>query len=1128
MNIPELFIRMVNQSITAGIVILAVLCARELLRRLRVSSRYICLLWIIPILRLVCPVSFSSVASLFNLPVFDHAVQTEAGLEYLPEELSEAAAGTEPAEAREREIREGSFGMSQVRQDVGEAINYYGGHVFELSARESCREADIHPAEGAPVDFRKAALYALTGIWLAGIAVILGRNLRAYILIRKKTTCAARLPAGPGDVYECEGIRTPFAMGLLRVRIYIPYHISEREREYVLLHERCHIRHHDLWTRLLACILQAVYWYNPLVWIAVRCMERDMEMRCDEYVLSRLGEKIRYDYSMSLLSYATGGVRQPMGTTAFGESGTGKRVNHVLKYKKTGVFVAIAAVLAIAAISVVCLTDRSPEEETGEKSQAAKKTWFWGQQELKAELSERTAVAAMSLVGRSVLPLPAETEEGKYGRCFSCIGDHSYFLVRSLYTEQETVYELQIFDGDSKEWSKGVLDKELLGEDGTLYSMFAVSDQELVYLVAFHDADMQWTAYYAVHMDRAGKELKRVDLLPVCQELDLRPVSPELVMLGQDILPTNICVDRSGNYYIMSHDSDRVVAADEEGKLLGSQDIDVDQNQKGRYRPMTAGPDGGILIQGRHQSGITEWIYLEGTRKKRLGSVRVGYGSDMDQIIPLDKGICYYITTEKRIYRIDGATGTAEYLFNANGIMGTLGDVAVNGEDEVLLFDEGEDKVTAYVLSRTKETHMGEGGEVMSFSDPLRVVDITRSYISQTMNYILPVFMANYPEYAIELQNVTNEDFEAAHTRVWNELIAGKGPDLFIINPEDLPVLWEKGILMDLRELISPETLEQFYPALLATGTIEGSLAGVAEYYMFDTMVTSTDIWQEEHWTVEDVVSMLEEQRTPHALDEGWRYAGDSLLAYRLVCEDISHSPFIDLEAGTCSFDSELFVRLLKVCKQYPYDPGNRDSPYDYLTPYQRLLEGESLAVYHMGLNLLSYVSIRQLMGERYNEIGIPGAVNSGPRIRPSAYVVVNKDCKNKEAAAAYLEYMLNTELMWDFRRDYKDTIDVVKGPNERWGIAYGQNVSLLYLGEWDDPAIKTEEMPEIYEEWLKYSEEYFAYMESLECAAYYDYQRIIAIITEEMDSYFEGGKSAENVAGVIQSRVQIYLDERK
>ncbi len=113
MNIAELFFSMLNRSITAGIVILAVLLARELLWRLNVPRRYIYLLWLIPALRLLCPVTPASAASLFNLPVFDRAVQTRTGLAYLPEELTELA---QSVERPERDVQAGSYGMGEVRR----------------------------------------------------------------------------------------------------------------------------------------------------------------------------------------------------------------------------------------------------------------------------------------------------------------------------------------------------------------------------------------------------------------------------------------------------------------------------------------------------------------------------------------------------------------------------------------------------------------------------------------------------------------------------------------------------------------------------------------------------------------------------------------------------------------------------------------------------------------------------------------------------------------------------------------------------------------------------------------------------------------------------------------------------
>ncbi|MDE7224149.1 MAG: hypothetical protein K2O34_10255, partial [Acetatifactor sp.] len=589
MGFTELFLSLVNRSITAGIVILAVLLVREAMAQLNVPRRYIYLLWIIPALRLLCPVTLSSVMSLFNLPVFDRAVQTETGLDYLPEELTELAQPWEQPEVEADGVQTGSYGMGTVRQDIGEVVNYYGGQAFELPSRSSVqKDGPADPATEeiiAPADWGRVALHGLTGIWLAGMAALVSCQLYAYGRIRRQVACAVRLAGeGCGNVYECGNIRTPFVMGPLHGRIYIPCHMAEEEKEYVLLHERYHILRHDLWVRLLACVLQVVYWYNPLIWVAVHCMERDMEMRCDEYVLEQIGEDMRYDYSLSLLSYATGRRRRSLDVTAFGESGTGKRVNHVLKYKRAGICIIVLAVAAILALSAVCLTDRKPrKEEQQQETAPVEKTYFWGQQELQIRLAQDTA-PAMSLVGRSVVSLPSVTE-GDYGESVHCVGEHCFFLVHSLYSEDAVSYEMQVFDGDRKEWSSGFLELELL-EQGYLYDMFAVSDEELVYLVLIKDG-WRYESYYAVHVNRLGEELKRVDLLPVCLELD---------MVQEQVLPTNICVDNQGNYYMISFDGKQMAILNGEGKLLEERDCSIPNK---RVIPwMTPGPDGGIIIQG--------------------------------------------------------------------------------------------------------------------------------------------------------------------------------------------------------------------------------------------------------------------------------------------------------------------------------------------------------------------------------------------------------------------------------------------------------------------------------------------------------------------------------------------------
>lgn len=1121
MNIAEIFLTTVNRSITAGIVILAVLPVRELLGRLNVPRRFIYLLWLIPALRLLCPVSLSSAMSLFNLPVFDRAAQTKEGMVYLPEELADLTRPGEQSGSETGGVQTGSYGMGAVRRDIGEPANYYGGRVFELP-QQSQEGGPGNPAaaekRSAPVDLRRAALQGLTVIWLAGAAALAFWQLYAYGRIRRQVACAVLLPGHRGgNIYECENISTPFTMGPLHGRIYIPCHMEKEELEYVLLHEQYHIRSHDLWVRLLACALQVIYWYNPLIWVGVCCMERDMEMRCDEHVLEQMGEDIRYNYSLSLLSYAAGRRCQPMDVTTFGESGTGKRVSHVLKYRKTGICIVILAVIAIAAVSAVCLTDRKPDGENRDSEASAEKTYFWGQQEFKIDFPEESVVPAMFLAGRSVISLESENEAGSYGSGINCVGKHCFFLVRPFYTDEDTAYELQVFDGDRKEWSSGFLEMELL-EHGYIYNMFAVSDEELVYQIPVLNDDREYEAYYAVHMNRAGEELKRVDLLPACQELD---------MVQDQALPSEICVDNQGNYYILSFDGKQMAVLDSEGGQIASRDSSI---RLKRVVPwMTAGPDGGILIQGYHEENGMEWLWLKGAQEKSLGTAKkIGFA---DRMIPMENGAYCYVTGDKEIYLGDAATGIMEFLYDAGSIIGNWGEVAVNGEGELLLFKVKKDSAVAYVLSRTGETHMGEGGQTIAVTDPLYATSVTRFSLYNGLEETLPKFMADYPEYAFDLKMVGDEERGAAHDRVWNELIAGEGPDLFAIDMEDLPALWEKGVLMDLRELISQETLDQIYPGLLATGTIDGCLAGVSTYYNFHSLVTSTDVWSEEELTVEDMVSLLEAGEYPHAVHRGFAYSTDSSLLYMLACYNMADSPFIDWDAGTCDFDSDLFIRLLEASKKYGNDSSveveNRDM---FEAGYTELLNGDCIAVQDILCDRVQFVRIEQLLGERYNRIGIPNADGSGQLVDPISFIVVNKNCKNKEAVAAYLEFVLGPKNISNYRRDCRDSFQVKRDWEGRWCVVeetMDGTYAYYYPLDKNDPAIRGEEMPQFFVEYLECCEDYYELMESLDSQMSTDRQ-IADIISEEAQSFFEGSQSAEHVAGVIQNRVQIYLSERQ
>ena len=138
-------------------------------------------------------------------------------------------------------------------------------------------------------------------LWLGGMAAMAGYVLVSFLQLRRTVQTAVRRE---GNVWECDGLPTPFVLGLLRPRIYIPFRMEEAERTYVLAHEREHLRWRDQWVKAAALGILAVYWWHPGVWLCWVLLCRDMELRCDEAVLASLGDGIKQDYSRSLMAFA--------------------------------------------------------------------------------------------------------------------------------------------------------------------------------------------------------------------------------------------------------------------------------------------------------------------------------------------------------------------------------------------------------------------------------------------------------------------------------------------------------------------------------------------------------------------------------------------------------------------------------------------------------------------------------------------------------------------------------------------------------------------------------------------------------------------------------------------------------
>ena len=327
----RLFPIVCNMSLTASVVILAVLAVRLLLRRAPKVFSYA--LWAVVLFRLLCPVSVTSAVSLLGAlgaPAQERTAVTSV-VEYVPADIVRNMA---PAVT--------PLPQEPFPAEPGESI---------VSTAPSVTQPDA-----APVSPLSGPVAVLTLTWLTGMALLLLYSVISLLRLRRRLVGAVRLE---DNIYLADYIPSPFVMGLFRPKIYLPSTLMETERGYILRHEQYHLRRRDHVVKLLSFLALCVHWFNPLVWAAFILAGKDMEMSCDEAVVRELGEDIRADYSASLLSLATGRRIVAGMPLAFGEGDTGGRIRNLLNWKRPQPW--MIAVCAVVCVGLIALCAANPK-----------------------------------------------------------------------------------------------------------------------------------------------------------------------------------------------------------------------------------------------------------------------------------------------------------------------------------------------------------------------------------------------------------------------------------------------------------------------------------------------------------------------------------------------------------------------------------------------------------------------------------------------------------------------------------------------------------------------------------------------------------------------------------------------
>ncbi len=356
--LERIFLQVLRLSVLSSPLILAVMVMRLPLRR---APRWVhCALWGLVALRLVCP--FTPESSLSLLPSRARMEQTVADLtrsRYSPSDTGPVVRWVDIVEDRAGD------GGAQTAPDTGSGTVTAEAQTApaRLSGDEAAASApsgSTQPAAKAgPVLLSRAG--TLSVIWLCGVAAMALYGLGSWLHLRRKVRTAVRWY---DDLWQCETVDTPFVMGLVRPRVYLPFRMDNDSAAHIIAHEHAHIRRHDPWVKLFAYALLAVYWFDPLYWLVYRWLGRDIELACDERVIRDLDLPARQKYASALLEWGTDKPALPACPLSFSEVGVGERITKVMKYKKPARWAAaLAAVLAVAA-AVCFLTDPAAEAST--------------------------------------------------------------------------------------------------------------------------------------------------------------------------------------------------------------------------------------------------------------------------------------------------------------------------------------------------------------------------------------------------------------------------------------------------------------------------------------------------------------------------------------------------------------------------------------------------------------------------------------------------------------------------------------------------------------------------------------------------------------------------------------------
>ncbi|MCR5704451.1 MAG: M56 family metallopeptidase [Eubacterium sp.] len=341
----ELLLKLIDMSIKASILIAMILVVRIVFKK--IPRKYICVLWALVAIRLVCPVSLESPFSAYT--VVDKEVKQNTYIhqmvqpELKPADQVEVEMGAEQSVAKNEEVHS----VTEVEKK-------------KQQMKETSQET----------------ISATTWIWLFGVIAMILYGIASYLRIKRKVRASLKKEK---NLYICDEIDSPFILGFIRPNIYVHSGLNPESLEYIVEHEKAHIKRKDYLWKPLGFLLLAIYWFNPMCWLAYMMLCRDIEVACDEKVIAQMDDQGKAKYSEILLKCSAGRRNIMVCPIAFGEVGVKGRIKSILSYKKPTFWIIMGSIVICVIITALFMTNpvtksankKSVEKETTTKAESS-------------------------------------------------------------------------------------------------------------------------------------------------------------------------------------------------------------------------------------------------------------------------------------------------------------------------------------------------------------------------------------------------------------------------------------------------------------------------------------------------------------------------------------------------------------------------------------------------------------------------------------------------------------------------------------------------------------------------------------------------------------------------------------